>query len=192
MSCIIYLVKDKTMNTRSHMIINFIGFQLGWFACVLMAARQQPATGAVVALILVALHIYFMNQRGKALTLILIVTLLGSIWDSLLTQQQILVFETGLLGSQLAPYWISAMWLVFATTLNLSLRWLHDHYMLAMLLGAIAGPLAYLSGSALGAVVIPDTGKASLVLAIGWSIMMPLLIKLAKLMDYQPSMRTRT
>lgn len=178
------------MNTRIHLIINFAGFQLGWFACVLMAARHQPATGAIVALIITAVHVYIMKNRLNTLLLLIIVTLLGSIWDSLLTFHNVLVFDSGLISTQLAPYWIMTMWLVFATTLNVSLRWLHGHYGYAMLLGAVAGPLAYLGGSKLGAVIIPDALMATVVLAIGWSLLMPLLVKIAGSFEHQPIMRT--
>ena len=169
--------------------MNFLGFQFGWLACVLSAANNQPVIGVAMALIIVAIHVYLMPDKVKTLVSLFVISLLGIIWDSILTQQQILVFTTGLVSNSLAPYWIMTMWLLFATTLNVSLRWLHGHYIYAMLLGAIAGPLAYQAGSALGAVIIPDSVQANIVLAVGWAVLMPLMMKTAHLIDKHSTMR---
>ena len=169
--------------------MNFLGFQLGWLACVLTAANNQPVIGVVAAVIIVATHVYFMQDKVNTLISLFVISFLGIIWDSILTQQQILVFTSGLITNNLAPYWIMAMWFLFATTLNVSLRWLHGHYVYAMLLGAIAGPLAYQAGSALGAVIIPDSMQANIVLAAGWAVLMPLMMKTADLIDKHSNMR---
>ena len=169
------------MNSR--MLANFIGFQLGWFACVLMAARGQPMLGIAVALVMVAVHLYMSPQPVGDLRMMLAVTLLGGMWDSLLTGIGILQFSTGMLLPWLAPHWIFAMWLVFATTLNTSLRWLHGRYLLAMVLGAAGGPLAYNAGAALNAVTMPDALLANSAMAAGWGLLMPALVKLAEYFD---------
>lgn len=171
------------MINRYHIALNFIGFQIGWFACVLMAAQGQPEIGIAIALIIVAFHLFVIQARLNTLALLFSVTLLGSAWDSVLTSQQILVFSSGLISPYLAPSWIIMMWLLFATTLNVSLRWLYGRTWLAMLLGAVAGPLAYQAGAALGAVVIPDPLVGNIVLAIGWAGLLPLFINTAEAFD---------
>jgi hypothetical protein len=65
---------------------------------------------------------------------------------------------------------------MLATTLNLSLRWLHGRFLLASVFGAIGGPLAFLAGERLGAVVFPDTMLAMLVLGAGWGVLFTLLV----------------
>ena len=171
------------MISRYHIALNFIGFQVGWFACVLMAAQGQPEIGIAIAMIIVALHLFMTQARLNTIALLFTVTLLGSAWDSVLTSQQILVFSTGMISPYLAPSWIIMMWLLFATTLNVSLRWLYGRTWLAMALGAIAGPLAYQGGAALGAVIIPDQFIGNVVLAIGWAGLLPLFIKTAETFD---------
>jgi len=62
-----------------------------------------------------------------------------------------------------------------------SLGWLRDRYLLATLFGAIGGPLAYYSGAKLGATeTLPTTGGL-LILALGWGVMTPLLVRVAKM-----------
>ena len=171
------------MINRYHIVLNFIGFQTGWFAIVLMAAQGQPEIGIAIALIIAALHLFMTQARLHTYALLFTVTLLGSAWDSVLTSQQILVFSSGLISPYLAPSRIIMMWLLFSTTLNVSLRWLYGRTWLAMLLGAIAGPLAYQAGAALGAVVIPNPLIGNIVLAIGWAGLLPMFIKTAEAFD---------
>ena len=168
------------MNRQQHIIINFAGFQLGWFACVLMAAQNQPVAGIAVAMFVIAVHFVVIKQRLSSLRILIAVTLLGGSWDSMLTSMHILVFNAGSIHPNLAPGWIIVMWMLFATTLNVSLRWLYGRYLLAMLLGAIAGPLAYRAGELLGAVTIPNTSLATITLSIGWAVILPLLIFIAE------------
>jgi len=73
-----------------------------------------------------------------------------------------------------------AMWALFATTINHSMAWLKDRYFLALILGAIFGPLAFIAGENLGAVVFVDRPKALAALALGWSALMPFLLWLAE------------
>lgn len=169
------------MKGQKQIAVNFIIFQLGWFSCVLMAARGLPEAGIIIALLLVGIQLFLAENRQNLLILLFIITLIGSVWDSVLTSFNILVFNTGMVVNFLAPGWIITMWLMFATTLNVSFRWLFGRYWLAMLLGALCGPLAYQAGSALGAVVIPDNLLANLVMAAGWSFLMPVSIKLAEI-----------
>ena len=169
------------MNSHKQIVVNFMLFQLGWFSCVLMAAQGLPEVGIVIALLLVCVQLFLAGNRKNLITLILIVTLIGSAWDSVMTSFDILVFDVGMIVSFLAPGWIMAMWLMFATTLNVSFRWLFGRYWLAMFLGAIFGPLTYQAGAAMGAVVIPDNLFANSVIALGWALLMPLYIKLAEM-----------
>ena len=72
------------------------------------------------------------------------------------------------------------LWLNFAATLNVSMAWLRGRYILAAAFGAVGGPLAYYSGARLGATEALPTTTGMLLLAIGWGIMTPLLVWLAR------------
>lgn len=168
------------MKSLRHQLINFVAFQFGWFACVLSAANNQPLLGIACAMVLLGLHFALSTHVQRDLVLVSAIALIGSSWDSLLTWQQLMQFSSGQYHNDLAPVWISAMWLMFASTINVSLRWLYRRYFLAAMLGAIAGPLAYQAGAALGAVVLPQPLLTLAVMSIGWALMMPLFIKLAQ------------
>jgi len=83
----------------------------------------------------------------------------------------------------MAPPWILGLWALFATTLNVSLNWLKGRWLVAALLGGIAGPLSYWAGARLGAVVLVEPVPALVALSIGWAILMPLLMALARRYD---------
>jgi len=163
----------------NRVIINFVLFQLGWFACVLGAAWQMPVSGTLLASLIVIYHLYANPPRANEVILIVLAVLLGTTWDSWLVIQGWLSFNSGMLHPFLAPYWIIMLWALFATTINISLAWLKQRYLLAALLGAIAGPAAYYAGTRLGAVELIQPQQALLALALGWSLWLPLLLFLS-------------
>ena len=73
------------------------------------------------------------------------------------------------------------LWMNFAATLNVSMAWLRGRYLLAAAFGAIGGPLAYYGGAKLGATEALPSLNGMLVLAVGWGIMTPLLVWLARI-----------
>ena len=160
-------------------LLNFVLFQIGWFACVLSAAALQPWIGALIALVIIALHLWRATLPAHELLLLIVAVLIGAIWDSLLVMLGLLGYPAGTLIHNTAPYWIIVLWALFATTLNVSLQWLKEHLAMAALLGAIAGPLAYAGGAGLGAVELVDINMAFAALALGWALFTPLLLVLA-------------
>ncbi len=164
-------------------IINALVFQAGWLCCVLAGANHLPWLGTSIALLIVACHVYHAREARKELTLILIAGAIGAGWDSFLVYAGWLQYPSGILVEGTAPHWIIAMWLLFATTLNVSLKWLKQRPVLAGVLGAVAGPAAYFAGWKLGGVLIPDMTTAMLALGLGWALFMPLLMSLSNRFD---------
>ena len=169
--------------STARVIANFLLFQLGWFTAVLGGAHGLPLTGTAVALSIVVFHLASAPRPLPEFALIGIATAVGAAWDSLLVATGWLVFASGTLVPGTAPVWIVAMYALFATTLNVSLNWLKGRYLIAALFGAIGGPLAYYAGMTLGAVVIPDLPIAMITLAMGWGVLMPALMMLARRFD---------
>jgi len=163
--------------------INFIAFQLGWFACVLGAAHAVPWAGTGLALAIVAWHLGRALAPRAELALILSAAGIGALWDSGLTALGLIRYASGVLVEGAAPHWIVALWMLFATTLNLSLGWLKLNIALAAVLGALGGPLAYLGGAKLAALNLVAPPAALTALALGWAVLTPLLLQLARRYD---------
>ncbi|MBK8537787.1 MAG: DUF2878 domain-containing protein [Candidatus Competibacteraceae bacterium] len=165
------------------MFLNFIAFQIGWFACVLGGAHGWPWLGVGVTAAIIALHLYRAARPSTEAVLIVLSGLLGFIADSLLTGMGLLQFPSGQLHRHFAPYWMVAMWMAFATTCNVSLRWLKPRLGLAALLGAVAGPLAYYGGAKLGGVSFAEPLASLIAVAGVWTLAMPLLLIIAARWD---------
>src|SRR5205085_49591 len=86
--------------------------------------------------------------------------------------------------SAFAPLWMVSLWMVFATTLNHSLRWLASRPWAAALAGGIGGPLAYFAGEKLGALSIESPLPAAFTfIGFLWAIALGLLCMLNGVRD---------
>ncbi len=164
-------------------LLNFINFQIGWFACVLGAAWGYPWAGVAVTLAIVAWHLSRMVQPQRELVLVIAAAGVGALWDSLLPALGWIQYPNGMLIDGTAPVWMVALWMLFATTLNVSLAWLKRNMLLAVVFGAVGGPLAYYGGAKLGALVFVHQTPALIALAIGWAVLTPLLLMLSRRYD---------
>ena len=161
------------------LITNFILFQLAWFACVLGAAKAMPWLGVGVTLIILGWHFYRAKQAKPEITLMFTALFIGAIFDQSMLTLQLIEYQAHGWSTWLVPVWILALWLAFASTLNVSLAWMHDRYLAALLFGAAGGPLAYLAAEKLGAVTV-SSASAYIALALGWGVITPLLVRTAK------------
>jgi hypothetical protein len=162
--------------------VNFIAFQIGWFACVLGAAYHMPSMGTGVALTIVVLHLAYATDPLAELKLVLAAAGIGLVVDPTLVLAGLLAFTSGTLFDGAVAHWMVALWMLFAITLNVSLRWLKGRPMLAVVFGGIGGPLAYLAGEKLGALQI-DSNLGIVAIGVGWAIAMWLLVVLARRFD---------
>jgi hypothetical protein len=164
------------------MVVNFVAFQVGWFACVLGAARGWPLVGPLVALAILAPMAWTAPSPRGFLLLLASGALVGLCWDSALSAVGLMQFNGGRLAP-LAPLWIVALWMLFASTCNRSLRWLQASLPLAIGLAVVAAPLSYLAGARLGALQLPRPTAGLVAQALGWAVILPLLLRLARHLD---------
>ncbi len=167
------------MKLDARTLLNFIAFQLAWFACVLGGANDLALAGTLTVIAAVALHTSIAIRPRIELKLVLLVSLVGTVWDSLIVTLGLMSYPSGMFAAGLAPHWIIAMWALFATTLNISMSWMKGRPAAAAVMGGIGGPLAYLAGQRLGGVTIPELSLALTVQGLGWAVIMPLLTLLA-------------
>jgi hypothetical protein len=165
------------------LVVNVVAYQCAWFACVLGAAAQRPVLGMVVALAAMLWHLYSARLPGRELRLIAIAALCGLIFETTLVASGWVHMEPAVLVGEFTPLWMVVLWAAFATTLNVSLRSLRSRYLLATVLAALGAPLAYYGGARLGALQWVDATPALLLIAAGWAVMTPLLMKAAQRYD---------
>jgi hypothetical protein len=165
------------------LIANIALFQAGWIACVLGAAHGLPWIGASAAALIVAWHTLRAAHPARELALVGVAAALGALLETVLLQSGFVHFPHGGPFEGFVPYWMVALWALFATTLNVSLRWLRAHPALGAWLGGIGGPLAYYAGARLGAIELAAAGPAFGAIAIGWAVLTPLLFACARRLD---------
>jgi hypothetical protein len=163
--------------------LNVVAYQCAWFACVLSAAAGRPAIGVGVALAVVLWHLRTATEPRRELRLIAIAALFGVAFESLLVASGWVQMQPGALLGSVTPLWMVALWAAFATMLNVSLRALRPRYLLSAVLAAVGAPLAYYAGARLGALSWVNEVPALLVIALGWAVLTPLLMKSAQRFD---------
>jgi hypothetical protein len=162
---------------------------VAWLSSVIGGAREMPWLGPLAVLVALVVHLRFARKPFEEILLVISCALIGASFDSLLTAAGWVTYKSGQFSDYLAPYWIITMWMLFATTLNVSMRWLRGKPKLAALFGFYGGPAAYLAGQALGGIVLVNQFAALSALAIGWALMMPLLMWLSESFDGMPGRR---
>jgi hypothetical protein len=166
-----------------NVIINAVAFKLAWLSTIFGSANEMPIVGPLVVLVAVMIHLRLATEPRRELTLLLVTGFIGLTWDSVMVAAGWLTYPTGTIVAGVAPYWILAMWILFATTLNVSFRFLHARLSFAAALGAICGPLSYFAGASAGAVVLNEPMTALTALGVAWAILFPSLLMLARQLD---------
>ncbi|MEZ5461881.1 DUF2878 domain-containing protein [Dokdonella sp.] len=157
--------------------INFIAFQVVWFAAVLGAAYGYGWAGPVALAGFAVYHLRpGVRERGDV-KLMVLALLLGFVTDTLMAASGFSRYASAIPAPPLAPFWILSLWAGFALTLNHSMQWFTRRPLLAAPLAAVFGPISYYgAGRAWGAVSIAEPiGLALAVLAVCWLISMSIL-----------------
>jgi len=165
----------------SPQILNYVLYQLGWFACVLGAAWGHPWIGSALGVVPIVVHVALAERRADALVLALWTGAVGLAADTLQIALGTLRFDVGTITATLPPPWLVLIWAQFAMTFHFGLRWLQLRPLRAALFGALGGPLAFLAGGRLGVVTLHPALWPSLVgLAIVWAAAIPAAVALAE------------
>ena len=151
-----------------------IGFQVGWWACVLGVQNGYAYLGPAVMAVFLISHLVMTGSNRSEIIFIGAVALVGALVDTAFLQSSLITYE-GLTFSYFAPFWIIAMWVGFSATINHSLAWLDGKWFFAFLLGAVFGPLSYLAGSNFGAVDFHVSLISMSILSVVWGATVPFL-----------------
>lgn len=112
--------------------------------------------------------------------MVLAAAALGFVAESLLLANGLMRYSAPWPTDVLAPAWMVALWAAFGTTIETTRRLLGARPLSkSALLGAVFGPLAYLAGERLGALVFPGGAWPSvLAVAVIWALALPALVAL--------------
>jgi len=165
------------MTTRLRETIRLVlGSQGAWFACVLGAARGWPWVGVAATALWVAVWARTRERPSTELRFLAIVGVTGMVVDTGLVAAGAFGFpDQARLGGP-SPLWMVALWVGFGTTLR-NLAPLVARPWIAMAVGAIAGPIAYGGGVALGAAHFgADVWSSRALVGAAWAVALPTLV----------------
>ena len=161
-------------------ILNIALYQAGWFAMVLGATSRHPWEGSAAGLALISVHLFLARERLPEIKTVVTIGILGTAIDSVQAFAGVFVFESGYWTYWLVPFWLTVMWMQFATLFNFALSWMSGRYLLSAILGALGGPAAYYTGDRLGAVIFPmGTAHSVFIMAAVWFFLTPLCVFIA-------------
>jgi hypothetical protein len=157
-------------------LINLTLFKAGWVACVLLAARDLPEFASLAAAGVILIHLARVAVPVKEAVLIATAAVIGLAWESAVLATGLLQYPESSQAGALAPHWIVAMWMLFATTINHGFSWIKRNWMLSAAMGLIGGPMAFFAGAGMGAVSFGNTAAALALIGAGWMLLLPLLV----------------
>ena len=165
-------------------VINFVAYQAVWFAVVASAAHGRATLGMGAAAIFAAAQLALSRRRLADAGLMAAAVSLGVVIDGALRYLRWLRYASPepALPPHGAPLWILCLWAAFALTLTRSLAWLMRRPWLAASLGALGGPLAYVSAARGFAAVelAPPVARDLGGLALGWGAALAVLAYLTR------------
>lgn len=161
-------------------VLNYVLYQLGWFACVLGAAWGHPWLGSALGVLPITVHVALSRRRTDALALACATAAIGGVVDAVQIALGTLRFDVGTVVAGLPPLWLVLVWAQFAMTFHFGLAWLKRHPLRAAVFGALGGPLSFLAGARLGVVTLhPALWPSVVSLAATWAVAMPVAVWLA-------------
>ena len=168
--------------------INFIAFQIVWFAAVGGAASSIWWAGPVALVIFAIYHFRSGVAVRGDFKLMGFALGLGFITDTLMAASGLSTYSSPLPAAPLAPFWILSLWAGFALTLNHSLHYLNARPLIIAPLAAVVGPMSYYgAGRVWGAVSIaPPVWTALVVLGLCWLVAMTVLSLAARRFSRKP------
>lgn len=163
-------------------LLNYLGFQLGWFACVGGAAHGRAWLGPAATVALIGLHLATVSNRARELRRLAAVGVFGALVETAAIALGLYGYAGGWGIWWLAPAWIVALWILLGATFESSLAWLSRKPWLAALFGAIGSPLSFSAGARMGAAgfVAPPT-VALAAIGLLWAAALPLAFFVSRL-----------
>lgn len=159
-------------------IVNILLYYLAWTSCILLAAKNQGLYGAILVILIFLIQFFLQRKMSKPtnglLFFIVILTLTGSIIDTILTTTGLIIFSSNPFSPYFAPPWIITLWMSFALLAFATLPNLFSRHILVSGLAFLGFSIAYALGVKMGAGIFPYGYKTSVLIGFIWAVMLPI------------------
>ena len=156
-------------------VINVVAFKVAWLLTVFAAAAGHGLMGPLAVTCWVGCFLYWQQDLKHNLLFIALAFSVGFLVDMTLGIFGAITFPFSS-SDVLPPLWMAFLWINLAVSLRYAFAILRQRYVLAVFIGAVGGPLAYLSGEAIGAVTVNNI----LFVAVIWALATPSLLILER------------
>ena len=148
------------------------GYQLTWLMCVFGELLYNSfLPGLICGLLFLTICFINSNNKKKTIQTVLLISILGYLFDTILVFYEIYNFKTSLYIGVL-PIWMIVLWPSFAILFDEILIFLSKYKIIAVILSSILGPLTYFAGSPLGLININNLVVFFILMIVFWAILM--------------------
>ncbi|MBA3238851.1 MAG: DUF2878 domain-containing protein [Parachlamydiaceae bacterium] len=167
--------KDKILSFL-RWFFNALFFYIGWLVCMYEAVGKYPLIGPLVVGGILIYHFIVTNEKKSDLIICLALAFLGTIVDSVYVAIGMLEYQGGFeYFPNIAPLWITSLWVLYGTSVNHSLKWMRCSVFVAAAMGAGGAISSYLAGLKLEAVnFLWEEWLVLTVIGTVWAIVVPL------------------
>ena len=148
------------------------GYQLTWLMCVFGELLYNSyLLGLICGLLFLTICFINSDNKKKTIQTVLLISILGYLFDTILVFFEIYNFKTSLYIGVL-PIWMIVLWPSFAILFDEILVFLSKYKIIAVILSSILGPLTYFAGSPLGLININNLLVFFILMILFWAILM--------------------
>jgi hypothetical protein len=160
------------------LLIDIVGFQSTWWACAIGAGAGRWEPGVAIGAAVAAGQLATSAKPTALLATIAVTLIMAVAAESALIAMGLIEYGAPWPIAGLAPAWLIVLWVVFATCIPATDRFLGANALpKAALLGAIVAPPTYWAGLSFGAVSFPGPlWQTFAALAVVWAIATPVML----------------
>ncbi len=170
------------MNLNILGIINVLFFYTIWWGTVGAISLGLNIIPPIITSLIIILHLYIISEPKKEIIFLVGCATIGLFIELIYLNSNFLsYYGYYIFSNQFPPIWTICMWISLALTLNHSMAFLKNRWLLIIFLGMIFGPICYLSLMKLNAIQFNYNFEVSLmILSVISSISLILMYYLNK------------
>ena len=158
--------------SKTKIFLILSGYQLTWLMCVFGEVLYKSSLPGLISGSFFLLLV-FINSKNKkrSFYIILLISIIGYLFDSVLVNFRIYDFNTSF-NFGVLPVWMLVLWPSFATLFDEILVFLSKYKLIALILSGSLGPLTYYSGNILGLIDINNLILFFVLMILFWILLM--------------------
>ena len=155
--------------STKNIFLTLLGYQLTWLFCVFGEYYNVSLAGLIIGILYLGIFFYFIKYKLRALKICFIFSLIGYLFDSILSFSELFTIESNIKIGYL-PVWFLILWPSFSTLFVNILSFLKNRPILAFLMGSIFAPPTYYLGIPLGIAETSNILLAMTIMVVFWGL----------------------